>query len=164
RSSEQGWRPVGAGCLGRVCRPAIRAAAGGAGAGGGDTGGLDNPLAVARDAVGNTGFILAAIGLAASHLISYFVNFLGKGEYRRTAPPLLMAAPYPRIIVLHVAIVLSGFLVITLGQPVVLLILLVVGKTLLDLSLHLREHREAESAILPTGTAATEPVDPPPGD
>lgn len=87
---------------------------------------------------------LTAAGLLVSHLVSYFTNFLGRGEYRRTAPPLQMFAPYARIVVLHIAIVLSGFFVIILGQPVVLLLLLVAGKTLLDLAMHLREHRSPE--------------------
>lgn len=110
-------------------------------AAGGD---LDSPLSIARDATANAGFLLAALGLAASHLVSYFTNFLGRGEYRRTAPPLLMMQPYPRVVVLHVAIVLSGFLMIALGSPIALLVLLVIGKTWLDLALHLREHEQAE--------------------
>jgi len=82
---------------------------------------------------------LAAAALATSHLWSFFVNYLGKGEYRRTVVPLLMFQPYARIIVLHVAILLGAFFAFALGSNVVVLIVLIIGKTMLDLSLHLRE-------------------------
>jgi Family of unknown function (DUF6498) len=79
------------------------------------------------------------IALAASHLCSFFVNFLGRSEYRRTAVPLLMIQPYARIIVLHVAILLGGFVSMVFGSNAGVLIILIIGKTMLDLSLHLRE-------------------------
>lgn len=103
------------------------------------------PLELLGDAFQGGWFWLTAIGLFTSHLLSYFTNFLGRGEYRHTAPPEQMFAPYPRIFVLHIAIVLSGFFVVMLGQPVVMLLLLVIGKTVLDLAMHLREHRSPEA-------------------
>lgn len=81
----------------------------------------------------------AVIALAASHLFSFFVNYLGRGEYRRTLAPLLMIQPYARVVVLHVAILFGGFVAMALGSNVGVLALLVAGKTALDLSLHLRE-------------------------
>ncbi|MEQ8847393.1 DUF6498-containing protein [Botrimarina sp.] len=107
---------------------------------GGPLGGSMNPFGTAIEALQSPALLVAAIGLAASHLVSYFTNYLGRGEYRRLTPPELMIAPYGRVVVLHVAIVLSGFFVMTLGSPVWLLLLLVIGKTLFDLTLHLREH------------------------
>ena len=104
-----------------------------------------SPFELLGEAFQGGWFWLTAFGLFASHLVSYFTNFLGRGEYRRTAPPILMFAPYGRIIVLHIAIVLSGFFVVMLGQPVVMLLLLVAGKTLLDLAMHLRERRSREA-------------------
>lgn len=89
----------------------------------------------------NLGLILAAVALAASHLVSFFVNYLGKGEYQRTILPVLMAKPYGRIVVLHIAIVLGAFATIMLGSPIILLMILIAGKTLMDLNLHLREHQ-----------------------
>lgn len=82
---------------------------------------------------------LAAFALAVSHLWSFFVNYLGKGEYCRTAVPLLMFQPYARIVVLHMAILLGAFFAFALGSNMVVLIILIIGKTMLDLSLHLRE-------------------------
>jgi hypothetical protein len=82
----------------------------------------------------------AVAALAASHLYSFAVNYIGRGEYRRTAAPILMFQPYGRVVVLHVAILFGGFLVMAIGNPMGLLVLLVLGKTALDLEFHFREH------------------------
>jgi hypothetical protein len=77
--------------------------------------------------------------LAASHLWSFVVNYIGHGEYRRTAVPILMFQPYARIVILHIAILIGGIIAMTLGSNVFVLLLLIIGKTLLDLSLHLAQ-------------------------
>ncbi len=84
--------------------------------------------------------LLFALALLASHLFSFFVNYIGKGEYRRTLVPALMFAPYSRIIVLHIAILLGGFAIVALGSPKFMVVLLVIGKIMIDLKLHLRSH------------------------
>jgi len=84
--------------------------------------------------------------LGASHLWSFFVNYIGRGEFRRTAVPILMFQPYARIVILHIAILLGGFVAFALGSNFFVLVLLIAGKTLLDLSLHLAERdRNARS-------------------
>ena len=93
----------------------------------------------------DAGGILAALALVASHLFSFFHNYLGKGEFRRTAVPLLMAAPYGRVVVLHIAILFGAFATVMLGSPLFLLLLLIAGKTVLDLKLHRRAHRKLSS-------------------
>ena len=95
-------------------------------------------------------FALAAIGLIVSHLFSFFSNYLGRGENRKTIVPLLMFKPYGRIVVLHIAIIFGGFLVVALGIPMGLLLIMVVGKIILDLKMHLLEH--AKAAIPATGS------------
>ncbi len=91
---------------------------------------------------GGIWFILAIIG---SHLFSYAFNFIGKGEFRRTSAPALMVAPYGRIVVLHIAIILGAFVIAALGSPVFLLILLIVGKIVLDVKLHQRSRKKLEA-------------------
>jgi uncharacterized membrane protein AbrB (regulator of aidB expression) len=54
-----------------------------------------------------------------------------------------MFRPYGRVMVLHVVILLGGFLVQLLGSPAPALALLVLLKTGLDLGAHLREHQPA---------------------
>lgn len=90
--------------------------------------------------------------LTGSHLYSYFVNFIGHGEYRRTNVTLLMFQPYARIVVLHIAILLGGFVAFALGSNIFVLIPFIVGKTLLDLSLHL-----ARRAMNTTSTSLESP-------
>lgn len=88
----------------------------------------------------------AVLGLLVSHLFSFAVNYLGKGEFRRTAAPILMIAPYARIMVLHIAILAGAFAVVILGSPVYLLVILIVGKIMLDLKFHNRAHKKLEVA------------------
>ncbi len=84
--------------------------------------------------------------LAISHLVSFFTNYLGRGEYRRMIPIVLMFQPYLRVVLLHVAILLGAFATLALGSPVFIVLLLIVGKTILDLKLHVREHSKPGSA------------------
>jgi len=98
-----------------VLEPAIRAAA---------DYGLWLPLAV----------------LVASHFFSFAWNYLYRGEFRRASLPELMAKPYGRVVVLHLAIILGGFGAAALGSPVWALVLLLVLKIGLDLKAHLKEH------------------------
>jgi len=103
-----------------------------------------SPARLARsfgDLVSDKLLFWAVLALAASHLYSFAVNYIGSGEYRRTFVPLLMMQPYARVIVLHVGIIFGGVVVMEFGSPIGLLVLLIVGKTVLDLTYHLRERR-----------------------
>jgi hypothetical protein len=86
---------------------------------------------------------LGALGLAISHGTSFWLNYLGRGEYRSVSPAQLMLAPYGRLVILHLTIILGAMLSIWIGSPVGSLLLLVILKTALDLVFHLREHRRA---------------------
>jgi len=88
-------------------------------------------------------FTWACIALLLSHGVSFVVLFIGQGEYRHTTVNALMSAPYKRIAVLHIAVIAGGFLVVTLGQPLGLLVALVALKTAMDIMLHNRSHRAA---------------------
>jgi Family of unknown function (DUF6498) len=50
-----------------------------------------------------------------------------------------MFRPYGRIVVLHLTVLLGGFLVMGLGAPVAAIVLLVALKTAIDLGAHLKE-------------------------
>jgi hypothetical protein len=86
---------------------------------------------------------VAVLALAASHLFSFFWNYLGHGEYRRASLAALMGQPYGRVVVLHLAILGGGFAAAALGSPLWALLLLVALKVGFDLRAHLREHRSA---------------------
>ncbi|KPK09262.1 MAG: hypothetical protein AMJ64_00800 [Betaproteobacteria bacterium SG8_39] len=95
------------------------------------------------DTIGAQGLWLAVGVLAASHLFSFFWNYIGRGEYRAASAPALMGKPYGRVVVLHLTIIFGGMGVQALGSPLWALVLLVVLKTGIDLAAHLREHRGA---------------------
>ena len=86
-------------------------------------------------------WLLAFAALYVSHGVSFLGNFLWGRERDELSLKQLMSAPYGRIMILHVAILLGGFAVMALGQPVAMLAVLVLLKLALDVALHLREHR-----------------------
>lgn len=94
------------------------------------------------------GFAIALLALVISHGISFVKNYWAGGEYRGTTIQAQMFAPYPRIVVLHVAILFGAFAIQALGSTVPMLVILVVGKTAIDLSLHRWMHRKAASEIV----------------
>lgn len=105
-------------------------------------------------AVQTTGVGAAALAFVLSHGVSFALNYIGGAEYRTAQLPLLMFRPYGRVMVLHVVILLGGFLVQLVGSPVPALALLVVLKTGLDLGAHLREHQPAAPAAPATVAAS----------
>ncbi|MDF2733395.1 MAG: hypothetical protein K0S97_18 [Chloroflexota bacterium] len=96
--------------------------------------------------------LLAVIALAISHGLSYWFNYLGRGEYRRTSPAGQMFVPYGRLVVLHITIIVGGMAIAFTGAPAAALAILVVLKTLMDIAFHLAEHR---SRSAPPGTVAS---------
>jgi len=94
---------------------------------------------------------LGAIGLGISHGVSFWTNYLGRGEYKTLSPAQVMMQPYGRLVIMHLTILLGAFVSIFLGTPVGSLLVLIVGKTALDLAFHLRQHRPLELA--PSETA-----------
>ncbi|MCA9103587.1 MAG: hypothetical protein KDA63_20685 [Planctomycetales bacterium] len=91
------------------------------------------------------GMLLALISLGLSHLFSFVKNYLIGGEYRRITVPALMIQPYGRVVVMHLALLFGGFATVLMGSSVVALLILVVGKTVMDVHFHLREHRADEA-------------------
>lgn len=87
-------------------------------------------------------YVLAII---ASHLFSFFYNYIGKGEFRRNKPGDLMGAPYGRVVVLHLVIIFGAFAIAAMGSSVGMLILLIIGKIIVDAKLHLRAHNKAKA-------------------
>ena len=73
--------------------------------------------------------LLAVVALAISHGLSYWFNYLGRGEYRRTSPAGQMFAPYGRLVVLHITIIVGGMAIAFTGAPAAALAILVVLKT-----------------------------------
>ena len=85
----------------------------------------------------------AVMAMLVSHGVSFFSNFIGRREYLGRTGIRQMAEPYRRVGLLHVTLILGGFAVMALGQPIYALLVLVVLKITIDLRAHLRERRAA---------------------
>jgi hypothetical protein len=94
--------------------------------------------------------LFAGAAMFVSHGVSFATNYIGRGEYLRTTAVSRMAAVYGRVVVLHLAILFGAFAIAALGAPIWILVILVIGKTLLDLRLHEREHGLGPGARRPT--------------
>jgi hypothetical protein len=109
-------------------------------------GAMDLPLGFFFGGVGiagvalQGGLLLAAMGLFASHAVSFVGNVVLKGEDLERTARELMSQPYGRVVVLHVTLVIGGFLVLGLGGATAALALFVLLKTGVDLAAHLRAH------------------------
>jgi hypothetical protein len=88
----------------------------------------------------------ALLSLCISHGISFFSNFLGRREYLETGLKRQMTVPYKRIMIMHVTLLVGGFLTLLLRTPQPALLLLIILKTGADLHAHLREHGEERSS------------------
>ena len=94
--------------------------------------------------------LFAVVVLAISHGVSYRFNFLGNREYRRVSPQGQMFAPYGRLVILHITIIVGAMAISMTGAPAAALAVLVALKIVLDVGFHLAEHRKA--AALPVQT------------
>jgi len=85
---------------------------------------------------------LAILALFLSHGVSFVYNYLLRGEFMTAKPQKLMASPYARVAVMHVAIIAGAFLTMAIGSPAAILVVLVILKTVVDARFHLREHKK----------------------
>jgi hypothetical protein len=112
------------------------------------------------------GIALGFVSLFFSHYVSYQTNFINAGEYKRTTVPAEMFKPYPRIIVMHMTIILGAFFVLSQGGQTQALVLLVVFKTIVDLGSHLAMHKARAGMIVHahagrgTASVSIEPTSP----
>lgn len=99
-----------------------------------------------------------AVALAVSHLVSLVWNWFRGGERSEVSPSQAMGAPYPRMVVLHLAVIASFFVFFALlgsgsGDPfeggsgmagsVGPVVILCGLKTALDAWLHAKQHRRS---------------------
>jgi hypothetical protein len=84
----------------------------------------------------------ALLVLFLSHGVSFFINFLGRKEYRERTTEQLMSEPYSRILFMHLVIIFGGGLTLILGEPTPVLLLVIVLKTWVDVRAHLKQHEQ----------------------
>ena len=80
-----------------------------------------------------------------SHGLSYLANYVGKEEYLKVTRMHVFFAPYRRVWVMHLTIMVAGGLIAFLNAPGYAVVFLVLLKTLLDLWGHAQEHGLAGS-------------------
>jgi len=111
-------------------------------------------VAILPTLAGGSGFLtgtelptlLIAVGATAvSHYHSYRRNYLTDGEWRTASPGEQLNAPFSRVTVMHLTIVLGAFLISYLGVTAGALVVMIVVKTLLDIRGHLEEHQQEQS-------------------
>jgi hypothetical protein len=96
----------------------------------------------------------AMLAMLVSHGVSFFSNFIGRREYRGRTGVVQMFEPYRRVVLMHATLILGGFAVLALGQPVYALLVLVALKIAMDLRAHRRERRGAGRMARPAPAAA----------
>ncbi len=101
-----------------------------------------NPLKAA-DGTWSIAGIAAVLGLFLSHGTSFFRNYIARGEYKSSYLIWEMIRPYGRVVLLHLCIIAGGFATVLFGAPKVLVVLLMIGKTTIDVWLHLQFHRQS---------------------
>jgi len=100
----------------------------------------------------------AGVGLIVSHGISFVVNFLGHGEYRRTTVDAQVAAPWKRLIIMHVTTIAGAWSVGLFEAPVGALVMLAVLKIVVDLHGHLHERATHADTSAPRPVPAPTPA------
>jgi hypothetical protein len=82
----------------------------------------------------NAFFALNLLLLATFHLYRFVMEWLWTGVWRTTDPYVQMFMPYGRIIVVHIAVLVGGFLATFIGSPTIAVVILALLKTVLEVS------------------------------
>jgi hypothetical protein len=94
-----------------------------------------------RSDVSYLALVFSCISLFISHYVSYRTNFIGNQEYKKTSAPLLLFSPYPRILIMHLTVIIGAGIATASGSPQTALAVLVGIKIAVDLLTHLNQHR-----------------------
>jgi hypothetical protein len=92
------------------------------------------------------------VALSVSHGISFKNNYLDNREYQETNVGAQMFAPYRRIVVMHLVLIVGGWVVALTGGGTLALTAIVAVKIVIDVILHSREHFRLSNAKRNTTT------------
>lgn len=95
-------------------------------------------LDILLQGIGTVGLGIAA--LAVSHGISFIRNFVQQQEFTKTTLRQVLFMPYQRIIIMHLTLIASAFVVSYFDEPLFGLLIMIVLKIITDIYSHLREH------------------------
>ncbi len=99
---------------------------------------------IAADLLATQNLQIAIAALFASHVLSWWFNFVRAGEYKTMESRKLMGEPYGRVMLLHVTILIGGIIVVATGNSAWVLVLLVFLKTAADFMIHTSRHEKAQ--------------------
>ncbi len=85
-----------------------------------------------------SGIGIFMLALTISHGFSFLYNYIGKKEYLERNVQQQMMAPYGRITVIHLTIILGGF--VSTFLPNYAIIIFVIIKIIVDLGAHMKAH------------------------
>jgi hypothetical protein len=85
----------------------------------------------------------ALLALFISHGYSFFINFMGRKEYVGRTVNKQMGEPYTRIMFMHFVLIFGGGMTLVLGEPTVVLLVVIALKILIDIKAHLKQRRTA---------------------
>ncbi|MEH6807999.1 MAG: DUF6498-containing protein [Hyphomonas oceanitis] len=121
----------------------IRSFAGGEGNGGGAA-----PMDLVAWALGSGEGMLWFVGLIiVTNAVFFLVDYIGRGEFRRTDPPAEMFAPYGRIVTLHVAIILGAFIAIATDQRLLGVLILIAIRVIFGIVLSLLRRMKLDGGL-----------------
>lgn len=86
------------------------------------------------------GVVFGFVALFISHGHSFIANFMRRREYLHLTSERVMQAPYKRIIVLQLTIMMGAFGVMEFNWPVASMAAVIVVKTLFDIYTHYSAH------------------------
>jgi hypothetical protein len=111
--------------------------------------GFTGPAISILTEVVTTDLIWGAAAIFVAHLVSFFVNYLGKREFEKIPLQVLMFQPYSRIFVMHVSIILMGALLFQSGNnSAIMVISFIVIKAIVDVRQHIRTHKNPDKLIV----------------
>lgn len=88
-------------------------------------------------------FMWPLVGMVVSHGAAFVTNFLQVSEERSAPLSVIMGRPYSRVFVLHISIILGGFVAMAVGPSIHVVLIFVAVKTIVDAQAHLHERRNA---------------------
>ncbi len=101
--------------------------------------GLENPSTVAIATEALLTIWTPFVALVLSHTVSFLLNYLRRGEFRRVSIMVLMIRPYGRLVLLQVALLGGGVIAAVIGQHWTIVALLMLLRIVFDLFGHVRE-------------------------
>ena len=99
------------------------------------------------DGIIHYGILPAVVMFSISHLFSLVYNDYIRGETRNPKWLKLLFRPYARIFIVHTTVIITGIIIAFMEQPFYGLLIVVILKTITDLFVHIREHKQSEPLL-----------------